>query len=58
MFQTTVAANYTEMCEQQNCFFVFSPIVQCTRRVLLPCAPHYIVRAVGGKEKKEEKQYI
>lgn len=56
MFQTTVEANYTKMCEQQNCFFLFFfPIVQCTRRVLLPCAQHYIFLAVGGKDRERGK---
>lgn len=36
-------------------FFFFVPIVQCRRRVLLPCAPHYIFLAVGGKDRARGK---
>lgn len=35
--------------------FFFFPIVQCTRRVLLPCAQHYIFLAVGGKDRERGK---
>ena len=61
MFQTTVAANYTEMCEQQNCFFFFVFfLLLCSAPGA--CSSHVLhitlfVQSEGKKKKRKSNVY-